>query len=180
EPSRAAAGGSGREQGRARPKVAQKSQESGANVPNRRGGSPPAPSAGSDAGQPFAGRSGLTLYEMALAKFRSKEYAVALKGFERFVAEGPPDNYADNGLYWIGECHYGLEDYREAIEHFQRVLDEEPGGNKVPAAMLKMAMAYRRIGKPGKMKSVLQKLTKRYPDTHAGQLGEQKLAEFKS
>jgi len=137
----------------------------------------PAPDLDED---PFSGESGLDLYKAALGKYRGGKYATALEGFEQFVSNGPREDYRDNGLYWVGECHYGLGDFEKAVDYFQRVIDEEPGGNKVPDAMLKMALAYREMGMDDRARSMLEKLTDRYPSTNAGRLGEKKLSDLKS
>jgi tol-pal system protein YbgF len=137
-------------------------------------------SSGPPSDKPFKGSSGLDLYKSALAKYRSGEYATALAGFEKFMAGGPRHDYQDNGLYWIGECHFGLADYDKAVRYFKRVLDEQPDGNKVPDAMLKMALAFRELGMPEKARGMLEKLTRRYPSTNAGRLGQKKLSDINS
>lgn len=129
---------------------------------------------------PFENKSGLDIYKTALAKYRSGEYSTALEGFQAFMDGNPQADYRDNGLYWIGECHYGMGDFRTAVEYFQRLLDEQPDGNKVPDAMLKMALAYRELGMSGKARKLLEKLTRRYPSTNAGRLGEKKLSDLES
>ena len=129
---------------------------------------------------PFEDKSGLETYKAALGKYRSAEYATALKGFQAFMDGNPQADYRDNGLYWIGECHYGMGDFRTAVEYFQRLLNEQPDGNKVPDAMLKMALAYRELDMSDKARKLLEKLTRRYPSTNAGRLGEKKLSDLES
>ena len=137
-------------------------------------------SSGGPSAKPFENSSGLDLYKSALAKYRGGDYATALAGFEKFMAGGPRHDYQDNGLYWIGECHFGLADYDKAVRYFKRVLDEQPDGNKVPDAMLKMALAFRELGMSEKARSMLEKLTRRYPSTNAGRLGQKKLSDINS
>lgn len=119
----------------------------------------------------------LDLYKSGLAQYRGGNYSDALTSFEAFLNAGPKADYIDNALYWIGECHYGLGDYAQATAYFERVLRERPDGNKVPDAMLKMSLAYERLGKADESRTLLQKLTDRFPTTNAGRLGAQKLAE---
>lgn len=128
--------------------------------------------------QKKAAKNSLALYKAALADYQSGSYAQALVGFESFLAADPNPTYIDNGLYWIGECHYGLGDYQQATASFQRVLSEQPDGNKVPDAMLKMSLAYERMNDLARTRELLEKLTDRYPTTNAGRLGAQKLAEL--
>jgi tol-pal system protein YbgF len=124
---------------------------------------------------PSSSKNPLSIYKAALADYRSGSYAQALSGFKAFLKADPNPNYLDNGLYWIGECHYGLSDYQEAIGYFNRVLREQPDGNKVPDAILKMSLAYQRMGQVDRTRDLLEKLTDRFPTSNAGRLGAQKL-----
>ncbi len=119
----------------------------------------------------------LELYKTALADYRAGNYAQALSGFEGFLSAGPRADYVDNALYWIGECHFGLDDFDSAVSYFQRVISEQPDGNKVPDAMLKMSLAYDRVGRGNDATRLLETLTKNYPATNAGQLGVKRLQE---
>ena len=121
--------------------------------------------------------TGLRLYKDSLAAYRAGEYATALAGFESFLASGPKQDYVDNALYWIGECHYGLGDFGGAVKHFERVMQEQPDGNKVPDAMLKMSLALDQMGDRARAEQVLETLTQRYPMTNAAQLGAKRLAD---
>lgn len=121
--------------------------------------------------------SGLRLYKDSLAAYRAGEYGTALAGFESFLASGPKQDYVDNALYWIGECHYGLGDFSGAVKHFERVMEEQPDGNKVPDAMLKMSLALDQMGDRARAEQVLETLTQRYPMTNAAQLGAKRLAD---
>ena len=134
-----------------------------------------APSAATTSASPPAS-TGLRLYKDSLAAYRGGEYAKALAGFEAFLASGPKRDYLDNALYWIGECHYGLGDFTRAVLFFERVLSEQPDGNKVPDAMLKMSYALEQMGQGERSQEVLSSLTQRYPMTNAAQLGQKKLA----
>jgi tol-pal system protein YbgF len=126
---------------------------------------------------PTTRKSALATYKDALAQYRSGDYAAALGGFEAFLDSAPQPDYVDNALYWIGECHYGLGDLKQAVSFFQRVLAEQPDGNKVPDAMLKMSLAYDRLGRGSDATRLLQDLTRQYPATNAGKLASQKLQE---
>lgn len=139
--------------------------------------SPPAASKSGDSTKKSP-KNSLSIYKTALAEYRRGSYAQALAGFKRFLAADPNPNYVDNGLYWIGECHYGLGDYKQATTYFTRVMREQPDGNKVPDSMLKMSLAYERMDNLSRTRELLEKLADRYPTTHAGRLGAQKLAEL--
>jgi tol-pal system protein YbgF len=122
-------------------------------------------------------KTGLAAYKEGLSEYRAGNYSQALGHFESFMSSNPQEDYVDNTLYWIGECHYGLGDFDKAISNFERVLKEQPNGNKVPDAMLKMFLALERSGRRDEADRVLRDLTERYPTTNAGRLGLQKLNE---
>ncbi len=117
------------------------------------------------------------LYQDSLAKYRAGSYAEAMVGFQSFLDAGPRADYVDNALYWIGECHYGLGDYSRAVVYFQRILDEIPNGGKAADAMLKMSLAYDRMGQGADAVELLTKLTKQHPTTNSGKLAAKRLEE---
>ena len=120
--------------------------------------------------------TGLRLYKDALSAYRAGNYQRALEGFESFLAAQPKPDYVDNALYWIGECHYGLGHLDQAVSYFERVLTEQPDGNKVPDAMLKMSIALEKQGRVELSRQVIQDLIGQYPQTHAADLGAKRLA----
>lgn len=119
--------------------------------------------------------SGLQLYKDSLSAYRAGNYHSALVGFQAFLKSKPKSDYVDNALYWIGECYYGLGQLDESIAHFERVLSEQPDGNKVPDAMLKMSLALDKKGDATRAKQVLEQLVGQYPQTHAAGLGQKRL-----
>lgn len=124
-------------------------------------------------------RDALAIYKDGLAHYRGGDYREALSSFEQFLASQPQPDYIDNALYWIGECHFGLGAYDHAVGYFQRVMREQPDGNKVPDAMLKMSLAFDRVGRGEDATQVLEDLNRQYPATNAGRLATQRLAERK-
>lgn len=140
-----------------------------------------APEADDTGDNEFAGATDeelLDLYQDSLAQYRAGDYSDALDGFTNFLDAWSRDDYVDNALYWIGECHYGLGDYDSSVDYFQKILDELPSANKAPDAMLKMSLAHDRRGEPGRAVELLETLTERYPNTNPGRLGEEQLEEY--
>jgi TolA-binding protein len=73
-------------------------------------------------------------YEAALALVRSKSYDEAIERLGDFVKRRPRGPYADNALYWLGECEIARGDIDAALERFDEVVSRYPYGNKVGAA----------------------------------------------
>ncbi len=122
-----------------------------------------------------ANRSAIDVYKNAIALYRQGDYSGAYGEFERYLSMGPPRDYLDNAYYWLGECSYGQGQFQQAISFFDRVLKEVPEGNKVPDAMLKAALAYSKLGKADKARSLLDALINTYPTTNAAKIASRRL-----
>lgn len=136
-----------------------------------------APAKSAESSSNLSQRELLDLYQDSLSKYRGGDYGEALQGFTRFLQAGPREDYVDNALYWIGECHYGLGQYERSISFFQQIIDELQGATKVPDAMLKMSLAYDQIGQPQRAVQLLEELTEKYPRSNPGRLGAERLQE---
>jgi len=80
--------------------------------------------------------SGASGYESAMAKFNARDYEGAIAGFEGLLNAGIEEGLADNCRYWIGESHYGLRQYSEALKNFQMVSEFKRSGKKADAVFM--------------------------------------------
>ena len=108
-----------------------------------------------------------SLYEKGKASFDQGQVAESRRIFETLHRQYPRHDLADNALYWIGEGYYAQAQWLTAAQAFLRVAREYPRGNKVPDAMLKMALCYRKLGDDHGADDVLKQLTRLYPGTEA-------------
>lgn len=107
------------------------------------------------------------LYEKGKSLFDQGQIAEARRVFETLHRQYPRHDLADNALYWIGEGYYAQAQWLTSAQAFLRVAKEYPRGNKVPDAMLKMALCYRKLGDDRGADDVLKQLTRLYPGTEA-------------
>lgn len=103
-------------------------------------------------------------YESALAEYRKRNYQAAIDQFAALLNSGVSDNLADNCHYWIGESYYGLRNYREAIQAFERVLTVE-GADKADDAQFMIGSSYAALGEKAAAKEAYQKLITLYPNS---------------
>ncbi len=108
-----------------------------------------------------------SLYEKAKSLFDQGQIAESRRVFETLHRQYPRHDLADNALYWIGEGYYVQAQWLTSAQAFLRVAKEYPRGNKVPDAMLKMALCYRKLGDDRGADDVLKQLTRLYPGTEA-------------
>jgi tol-pal system protein YbgF len=124
---------------------------------------------------PASNQSGLAIYRRALDEFNGGEYERSIESLREFIASGPEDDYMDNALFWLGECHYGLGRYQDALASFQQVVSSYPDGNKVPDSLLKVALTYERLSNDSSAREVLSVLVDTYPSTDAARRAEERL-----
>jgi len=103
------------------------------------------------------------LYMKGLDTFKAGDMPAAREIFTRFLEQYPQHELAANAHYWVGETHYSEKSYEPAILAFQDVIKNFPTKDKVPAAMLKQAMAFNAINDTKSAKYVLKKLVETFP-----------------
>jgi tol-pal system protein YbgF len=106
-------------------------------------------------------------YDAALALVTSKQCDKALGAFAAFLVKWPDHPYADNAMFWRGECYFQAADYAHATEQFEGVLARFPAGNKAPDALLKLGFAQERLGNAAKARESFEKLLHLYPQSDA-------------
>jgi TolA-binding protein len=110
-----------------------------------------------------APRSGIpAAYRAALDTYRDRRYREALEGFGDVLRAAPNGNLADNSQYWIGECHYGMGEFRRALAEFTKVFAFAKT-EKDDDAQLMIARCYMALGESKQALSAYQKLLGDYP-----------------
>lgn len=127
---------------------------------------PSATPAGPDPGQ---------LYDQAAQDLTQGHYALSLQAFREFVRRFPNAELADNAQYGIGECFFAQSSFDSAATEYARVEGEHPQGDKVPAALYKLALSQEKLGQGSRAKKTLEDLVKRFPLSGEAQLARERL-----
>ncbi len=120
----------------------------------------------------------LTQYRVAYAEVTAAHYDDAVLKLRAFVARYPRHDYADNARYWIGECFYARQLYREAAVEFRATVAQYPFGNKAPDALLKLSFSLLGLGEAAEARRMLEELPQTYPRSEAARLATQKIVEL--
>ncbi|MBK1633896.1 tol-pal system protein YbgF [Thiohalocapsa halophila] len=140
---------------------------------------------GGDAGGTLALPSPETLeggereaYRDAFELLKERDYAGAKKAFAGMLVRYPDGQFADNGVYWLGEIGYVTKDYPAALTHFNRLISDYPGSPKLPSAMLKLGYVYSDQQDLKQARSMLEAVVERFPDTTEGRLAQGRLEQM--
>jgi tol-pal system protein YbgF len=106
-------------------------------------------------------------YDAAMTLFNAKRYDQALDALAAFLVKWPDHPYADNAMYWRGECYFAKGDYARAADQFEGVVKRFPAGDKVPDALLKLGMSQDKLGHGAKAKESYDRLVHQFPDSDA-------------
>lgn len=103
------------------------------------------------------------IYKDALQLIQNNQPAEARKLFKSYLKSYPDGPLAGNARFWIGESYYDEKNYERAIVEYDDMIKKHPKGIKVPAALLKQAMAFDRLKDGKTAKALFDKLVKGYP-----------------
>jgi tol-pal system protein YbgF len=117
-------------------------------------------------------------YVAAKQAFDRDDFEAARSGFETIIKDFSKSEHADNAQFWVGEIYYREKWYEKAILEYQKVIENYPKGNKVPASLLKQGFAFILLGDKANAKLILKELSRKYPESNEGKIALQKLKEL--
>ena len=119
-------------------------------------------------------------YDVAWRALEKKDYRVAITRFKEFLQKHPKSKLANNAQYWIGESHYALREFDQAILEFDAVRSRYPQAEKVPAALLKQGFAFAELGEKVNARLILQEVVEKYAQSPEAAQAKQKLRSLES
>jgi tol-pal system protein YbgF len=117
-------------------------------------------------------------YRHAFELLKDRDYAAAKQEFAAMLVRYPDGQFADNGVYWLGEIGYVTKDYPAALTHFNRLVSDYPGSPKLPSAMLKLGYVYYDQQEIAQARGMLEAVVERFPDTTEGRLAQGRLEQM--
>lgn len=118
---------------------------------------------------------GRQIFEQATQDLTQGRYPMALQGFRDYVVRFPQTDLSDNAQYGIGECWFAESQFDSASVEYSRVDSLYPLGDKVPAALYKLALSLEKLGRASEAKRALESLVGRYPLSGESQLARERL-----
>jgi len=115
------------------------------------------------------------LYDQATMDLTQGRYALALQGFRDFVRRYPTAELADNAQYGVGEAFFAQSLFDSAAVEYARVERDWAQGDRVPAALYKLALCRERQGDADAARRTFEDLIKRFPNSGEAQLARERL-----
>jgi tol-pal system protein YbgF len=103
------------------------------------------------------------LYNSGLSDFMAGKNDLAGQEFAQFLQAYGNNDLAGNAQFYLGEIDYRKNNFQAAIDDYNKVLDQYPGGNKGAAAQLKKGFALLELGQKDAGVKELRSLIGRYP-----------------
>ncbi|NDV22497.1 tol-pal system protein YbgF [Desulfovibrio sp. JC022] len=124
---------------------------------------------------PVSSLSGDKLYQEGVRLVMNDKPLEARGLLEQYLAQNPSSKLAPNSLYWIGETYYSEKSFAQSILKFKEVSRRFPKAGKIPAAMLKIGLAYDKLGDRENAVFYLRTLIEDYPKSDPAKIGRERL-----
>ena len=114
-------------------------------------------------------------YEAAFDALRSGRYEESASRFQQFLAQFPSGTYAPNARYWLGESYYVTQNYAQALEQFQALVQRYPTHDKTAGSLLKIGLSQYGLNDLDAAEATLARVGQQYPGTDAARTAEDRL-----
>lgn len=155
-------------------------------LPPRSGAGAPPVYGGDNLGVVAAGGTAAAVAEGTMDQFHeayrsytNMQYDAALAGFSKFVATQPSHDYADNALYWRGECLLAQGKMLQAVGEYERLMSRYPRSEKAPAALLRIGFVYDKLNDLEKASDYYFKVVDGYPGSDEARKASQRVAAIR-
>lgn len=117
-------------------------------------------------------------YDEAYHKFVNGDYNGAISQFEIFLASYPASSLAPAAAYWVGNAHYAVRNFQQAIDTQNKLISTYPESSKVPDALLNIASSQIEMADRTAAKATLEDLVVKYPFSDAAEKAKHRLASL--
>jgi len=121
----------------------------------------------------------LSRYQNALAAFKGRQYAEAVRQFDALLNSSKANDMTDNCAYWIGEALFAQRQYREAVPWFNKVLVSR-GSDKIDDALMMRGNIHLQLDQPSKAAEDFQRIVNEFPDGEFFSVARSKLKSIRS
>jgi tol-pal system protein YbgF len=118
------------------------------------------------------------LYNNALSDYNGAKYNLASQEFADYITYYGNTDLAGNAQYYIADIEYKQGNYKQAVQDYDKVIEQYPSGNKASAAQLKKAYALLNLNQRDAGVRELRALIARYPKSLEAQQARERLSSL--
>ena len=118
------------------------------------------------------------VYNMANSDYLKGNFDLAIAGFKMYIEQFSESPLVDDCFYWIGECFFSQKKFKEAVDQFNELILNYPGGDKIPEAYLKKGISLVELGQKEEAISVFKLLISKFPLEEETKIAQQKIKEL--
>jgi tol-pal system protein YbgF len=115
------------------------------------------------------------LYNNALSDYNGAKYNLASQEFADYIKYYGNTDLAGNAQYYIADIEYRNGNFQQAVQDYDKVLEQYPSGNKAAAAQLKKGYALLQLEQRDAGVRELRALIARYPKSLEAQQARDRL-----
>jgi TolA-binding protein len=119
-------------------------------------------------------------WNAAFSDYTSGNFDLAIMGFESFIKTFPKNDMADDAQVYICSSYLQSAKNDEAVKACDAAIRNYPGGNAVPEAYYRKALAQRNLKQVGDARATCDELIKKFPDSAVTPLCKQLLNQLPS
>lgn len=118
------------------------------------------------------------VYQNAYNDYLVGKYELALTGFKSFIKKYPEHELAPKVQYYIGECLYSQNNWKDAYEEYKTVDSMYNGSEFSSSARLKMALCLELLGRKQDAQVVFKSILVDYPKSPESFTAKEKLKMY--
>lgn len=117
-------------------------------------------------------------YDDAFNLLKASKFDESIVAFNNFVTANPDHALTANGYYWLGESYLMKQNYADAYDAFDKVLQDFSDSSKTNDSLLRAADSLVGLNRLDEAKKMYQQLVKIAPTTPSGKTAQRRLDSF--
>jgi tol-pal system protein YbgF len=105
------------------------------------------------------------LYDAGLTSYNARNYQEALRSFTDFTKSYGSHKLASNAWYYAGESNFQMNRFADAALAYDTVITKHGASQRAPAAYLKQALAFSKLGQKDAADARLKELIRKFPNS---------------
>jgi len=105
------------------------------------------------------------LYDNGLTSYNARNYQQSLRSFTDFTQNYGNHKLAPNAWYYVGESNFQLNRFADAALAYDTVITKYGASQRAPAAYLKQALAFSKLGQKDAADARLKELIRKFPNS---------------